>query len=86
MTNSRGEEETTNEPDKPKMPARLASQRSGRIHVQPNLPPLPADKFYAAIPKKRGPARKPLVEVLRCPSEEVANPYRSYTVSYKLSY
>lgn len=66
------------------MPARRASQRSERIQVQPDLPPLPADKFYTGIRKKRGPARKPLVEVLRCPPKEVANPYRSYTVSYKL--
>ena len=66
------------------MPARRASQRSGRVPVRPDIPPLPADKFYAGVQKKRGPVRKPLSEVLRRPQKEVTNPYRSYTVSYKL--
>ena len=66
------------------MPARRASQRSGRVPGRPDIPPLPADKFYAGVQKKREPVRKPLSEVLRHPQKEVTNPYRSYTVSYKL--
>jgi len=57
----------------------------GRIKVQPVLPPLPADRFYAGVKKKRGPARKSLTEVLHAqPKRKPGNPYRSYTVSYKL--
>ncbi|RPA95695.1 hypothetical protein L873DRAFT_1296168 [Choiromyces venosus 120613-1] len=56
----------------------------GRIRVQPDLPPLPADRFYAGVKKKRGPKRKPLTKILRKPKKAAENPYRSYTVSYKL--
>jgi len=66
------------------MPASSTRQPCGRVRVYPNIPPLPADKFYAGVKKKRGPTRKPLVEVLRLPSKVVTNPYHSYTVSYKL--
>lgn len=62
----------------------MAPQPCGRTRIQPNLPPLPADKFYAGIKKKRGPKRKPLAEILQKPERRVENPYRSYTVSYKL--
>jgi len=66
------------------MPASSTRQPCGRVRVYPNIPPLPANKFYAGVKKKCGPRRKPLAEVLRQPSKEVTNPYCSYTVSYKL--
>jgi len=62
----------------------MPSQPSGRIRVQTSIPPLPANRFYAGIKKKRGPKRKPLSELLRAPKQRVENPYRSYTVSFKL--
>ena len=62
----------------------MAPQPCGQTRIQPNLPSLPADKFYAGIKKKPGPKRKPLAEILRKPERRVENPYRSYTVSYKL--
>lgn len=67
---------------------RNASQKklAGRIKVQVDLPGLPPTKFYAGIKKKTGPKRKPLAEALQTVSHRkpVQNPYRSYTVSYKL--
>jgi len=59
---------------------------AGRIKVQIDLPALPPTKFYAGIKKKRGPKRKALSETLQKVShlKPVQNPYRSYTVSYKL--
>jgi len=59
---------------------------SGRVKVQPILPPLSADKFYAGIRKRRGPKRKQLTD---CPPKQQKRPtggnlYRSYTISYKL--
>ena len=66
------------------MPARRSNQPSGRVRVYPDIPPVPAEKFYAGVKKKRGPQRKPLAEVLQSAKREVSNPYQSYTVSYKL--
>jgi len=66
------------------MPTRRATQRSGCVPLQPDFPPLLANKFYAGVQQRGGPVRKPLVKGLRHPQKEVANPYHSYTVSYKL--
>ena len=57
---------------------------SGRIQVQPILEPLPEYRFYAGIMKKPGPKRKGLSEALWAPPKPVENPYRSYTIGYKL--
>jgi len=54
------------------------------IRVQTVIPPLPANRFYAGIKKKRGPKRKPLSKLLQAPKQGVENPHRSYTVSFKL--
>jgi len=62
----------------------MPSQPCGRIRVQTVISPLPANRFYAGIKKKRGPKRKPLSELLRASKQGVENPYRSYTVSFKL--
>jgi len=63
---------------------RMPNQPCGRIRVQPDLRPLPAGKFYAGIKKKRGSKRKPLTEILQRPTKVAENPYRSYTIKYKL--
>jgi len=59
---------------------------AGHIKVQIDLPALPPTEFYAGIKKERGPKRKPLSEILQKVShlKRVQNPYRSYTVNYKL--
>jgi len=57
---------------------------AGRTKVQPVLEPLSTDRFYAGVRRKPGPKRKPLAEGLRSPPKRVENPYRTYTVSYKL--
>lgn len=36
------------------MPAKQEKKICGRIKVQPILPPLPVDKFYASVKKNRG--------------------------------
>ena len=55
-----------------------------RVKVRPVLTPLPANQFYAGIKKKLGPKRKLLSDKLRVPPSPVENPYRSYTISYRL--
>ena len=62
----------------------MVPEPGSQTRVVPNLPPLPADRFYAGIKKKRGPRRKTLAERLQKPERHVENPYWSYTVSYKL--
>jgi len=67
-----------------KMPSRSSNLPCGRIHIQSNLPALPADPFYAGIKKKPGPKRRPLSVALLKPKNPTLNPHRSYTVNYKL--
>lgn len=67
-----------------RMPARQSNQPSGRVCLYPDLPRLHADKFYAGVKTKRGPKCKSFADVLQCPKKQVSNPYRSYTVRYKL--
>ena len=67
----------TTMPPKPAKPA-------GRSKVQPVLEPLSTDRFYAGVKRKTGPKRKALSERQQSPPKRVENPYRTYTVSYKL--
>lgn len=62
----------------------MPRKAAGRTKVQPNPEPLPAERFYAGVKKKTGPKRKLLSEKLRAPPKRVDNPYRSYSISYKL--
>jgi len=57
---------------------------SGRIQVPTILEPIPANRFYARVKKRPGPKGKGLSEALRAPPKPVENPYRSYTIRYKL--
>src|SRR5437660_1711769 len=67
------------------MPAKDETKISGRIKVQTALPPLPANRVYAGIKRKRGPKRKPVLEALQKHRKPLTgNPYRSYTINYKL--
>ena len=62
----------------------MPPKRTGGTKIQPVLEPLPADGFYAGVKKKSRPTRKKLAERLRAPPKRVKNPYRLYTISYKL--
>lgn len=67
------------------MPAKDETKISGRLKVQPTLPPLPANRFYAGIKRKPGPKRQRLADVLqKYKKPPTGNPYRSYTIGYKL--
>jgi len=65
-------------------PRRRAQQSTARIRVAPQLPELPAGRFYAGERRKPGPKRKLLAKQLRSTPPAVKQPRRSYTVNYKL--
>lgn len=62
----------------------MPPKAAGRIKVRPVLEPLSTNRFYAGIRQKPGPKRKLLAQQLRSLPKRVENPYRTYTVSYKL--